>query len=162
MRGTEQLRQALTEWMTVHGVPAVCAWPEGQRAPAGKAVVAVSLRKMESKSPGFQDYLGERYDPEMDDWVEIYGKRVRLTFGLDVYAETASEVGMGLDNAAELLGEGRPVGLKMLEFSAGETTLQKDSRRYCCPAQAVFEVWAFGRDAEDRNFLDFEVRGVTK
>lgn len=162
MKGTEELRQALAVWLTERDVPAACAWPENQRMKAGEAVAVISLRQMEGSSPGFQDYLGERYDPELGRWVELYGKRVKLTFGVDLYAATAHRVGLGLDRAAEVLGAGRPAGLKMLTFSAGETAYQKDNRRYYCPAQAVFEAWAFGRVGEDGTFLDFEVRGAMK
>lgn len=161
MKGTEELRQVMARYLTEQGVSAVCAWPERQRA-SDSPVTVVSLRSVEGDSPGFQDYLGERFDPELGQWVELYGKRVRLTFGLDVYGRTAHEVGLALDHTAECLGGGRPAGLYMLQFVGGETAYRQEDRRYHCPAHAVFEAWAFGCAREDGTFQDFEVRGEYK
>ena len=153
------MRRKLAEHLEEKGLPAVTAWGEERRLRPGKAMAVVSLRGFESGPPGFRDYLGERYDPEKGCWEELYGKRVELTFGLDLYGETAEEVQRGLDVLGGILeGEG-PEGLKPVGLSAGETVYDGESRRYRCPVQARFSVWATAVSREESTFLDFEVRG---
>lgn len=162
MRGIQELRQSLADYLREKGLAAVTAWSQEGRGPAGKAVAAVSLRGLESGPPGFQDYLGERYDEGTGRWEELYGKKVELTFGLDLCAATAQGVQEGLDALSAALGEEGPRGLRPVAFSAGETAYDGGSRRYVCPVQARFMAWCTAVAAEDGVFTDFEVRGETK
>lgn len=159
MKGLQELRQALADYLCRQGLEAVTAWGPEKRQRPGGAVAAVSLRGLESGPPGFQDYLGERYDAESGRWEELYGKRVELTFGLDLYAATAEKIQAGLDVLSLALGQGGPGGMKPAGFSAGETVYQEKSGRYFCPVQAKFYAWATAVSREDGAFLDFEVRG---
>lgn len=162
MTGTEELRRGLVQYLAGAGVAAVAAWPGERRAPAGKAVAAVSLRACSGGPPGFQDYLGERYDEAAGRWEELYGKKVRLTFGLDLYAATAAQVQEGLDALTAALARGGPEGLRPVAFSAGETAWRKEAGRYFCPVQAEFEAWSYAVTGEDGAFLDFAVRGESR
>ena len=83
-------------------------------------MAAVSLRGMKSGPPGFQDYLGEWYDKEKGRWVERYGKRVELVFGLDIHAVSAGKAREGLDRMSLILGESGPVGMGPVELTVGE------------------------------------------
>lgn len=161
MKGVEELRRALAKFLRDNGLEAVEAWNGERRPKPGKAVAAVSLRGLESGGAGFQNYLGERYDEDSGQWEERYGKRVELTFGLDLYAATAREVQAGLDTLREALDQKGPAGMTALEFSAGETVYESDARRYMCPAKAKFSAWAVAAVREDGTFLDFEVKGET-
>ena len=133
---------------------AVTAWTPERRLRPGKAVVAVSLRKLESGPPGFQNYLGERYNQETEQW--------ELTFGLDVYAATAQEVQAGLEVLGTALEQRGAAGMAPVELSAGETEYQSESRRYVCPVQARFSAWATAVSRGEGEFLDFEVRGESE
>jgi len=159
MRGTEELRQALAAYLKEKGLPAAAAWPQRDRsAPAGP-VAAVSLRSCEGGAPGFQDYLGERFNEETRRWEELYGKRLELTFGVDVYGAAASQVQAGVDLLTEALaGEGL-AGLKCVGYSIGETVFRRESGRYVCPVEARFRAWAWAVAEEGGAFLDFMVRG---
>lgn len=119
MRGAEEARRELADYLTAHGVPTLDAWTEKDRAPAGKAVAAVSLRSCAGGPPGFQDYLGERYNAGTGRWEELYGKRVKLTFGLDLWAATAGEARRGLEALTAALGEGCPGGCGAWAFPPG-------------------------------------------
>lgn len=159
MKGLQELRDALAGFLNGRGLEAVTAWGTGRRLRAGEPVAAVSLRGFESGAPGFQDYLGERYNAEAGCWEELYGKKVELTFGLDLYAATAEGVQAGLDRLHEALGEKGPAGLCPVGLFAGETVFQSGSGRYFCPVQAKFSAWAVAVSREDGSFLDFEVKG---
>lgn len=162
MTGTEELRRSLAEYLKENGLEAVTAWGGQERLRAGDAVAAVSLRDYEGGAPGFQDYLGERYDEKTGRWVELYGKKVELTFGLDLYAGTAQGIQEGLDLLVGALGKGGPAGLRPVAFSAGETSYRTGAKQFCCPVQVKFEAWSYAETAEDGAFLDFTVRGETK
>lgn len=162
MTGVKELSGKLAQWLTGGGVPAVTAWAEEKRLRPGAALAAVSLRSLESGSAGYQDYLGERFDEKTGAWEELYGKKLELTFGLDLYAATAEAVSAALERMGELLSSSGPAGLAPVGFSAGETAYQSESRRYFCPVQAKFQVWAAAAAREGETFLDFEIKGENK
>ncbi len=68
----------------------------------------------------------------------------------------------GVDARRDRLAHGGPAGMVPLGFSAGETAYRAEDRRYVCPAQAQFQVWAVERTGEAGTFLDFDVRGERK
>lgn len=162
MKGVQELRQELVSYLKQKGLDAVPAWREEKRQRLGKATAAVSLRGMECKGSGLQNYLGERFDREKGQWEELYGRTVELTFGLDMYAGTAEEVQRGLDVLTAALDREGPGGMKVKELSVGETVYREGTRGYVCPVQGRFEVWAVAVDREDGSFLDFEVRGENR
>ncbi len=159
MKDLGEVRGALAAFLKAQGLPAVTAWPPADRGGPGRAVCAVSLRGMEAGAPGFQDYLGERYDEARGAWGELYGKKMKLTLGLDLYAATADQAQAGLDLLTAALEGELPAGLRLEEFSAGETCWRESERRFLCPAQARFAVWSYVVAGEDGSFLDFEVEG---
>ena len=103
--------ETLAAHLKERGLQAVTAWTPERRTAPEEAVAAVSLRGMKSGPPGFQDYLGEWYDKEKGRWVERYGKRVELVFGLDIHAVSAGKAREGLDRMSLILGESGPVGM---------------------------------------------------
>lgn len=159
MTGVKELTAALAQWLTAGGVSAVTAWGESRRQRPNAALAAVSLRGLEGGNAGYQDYLGERFNEKSGAWEELYGKKLELTFGLDVYAATAGEVSAALERMGELLGGGGPEGMAPAGFSAGETVYQSEQRRYFCPVQAKFQVWAVAAAREGETFLDFKIKG---
>lgn len=165
MAGLDDIRERMTAYLNEQGIAAVSAWPERERRKTEGAVAAVSLRKCESTGHGFGDYLGERYDRERDKWEELYGKKVILTFGLDLYAGTGetggeAQVRTAFDKLAQALQTGCPAGLRVKELSCGETGYDKAAGRYRCPAEAVCEAYLYAIADEGGVFLDFEVKGA--
>lgn len=163
MRGLDGLREALRDQLRAKGFHAVCAFPrEDSRR---ETVVVVSLRACESGPAGFRDYLGEIWDQDTGNWVERYGHRVRLTFGLDLYAapESGGEeaVRAAFDRLTAALYQGGPDGLRLQSVSCGETAFDRQVRRFRCPAQAVYStlLWAEEDQEVQTCFSDFDVKG---
>ena len=75
--GLEQIREGLTAHLNGKGIRAVPAWSGTARTFPCGPVAAVSLRGCRWGPAGFQDYLGERYDPEAGRWEELYGRYMR-------------------------------------------------------------------------------------
>ena len=162
----DTIREQMAQCLKKAGLDAVCAWPEQDRVRRDGPVAAVSLRALEGGPGGFQDYLGERYNQDTGQWEELYGKRARLTFALDLYAPAGAENGAAAvqraaDALAEALRREAPPGLRVLELSCGETGFDREAGLYRCAAQAVCEAYLYAVADESGAFLDFEVRGTT-
>ena len=162
MAGLDRIREHMTAFLTARGVDAVTAWPgQGRRRLSGP-VAAVSIRACEGGPSGFRDYLGERYDQDSGQWQELYGRKVQVTFGLDLYApESAGAAGMqaAFDALAGALSGGGPPGLRVKEFSRGETGFDQALGLFHCPAEAVCVAYLYAVAEEGGAFLDFVVKG---
>lgn len=162
--GMEKIRQAMAEYLEKQGLNTVTAWPMTRRAEAGP-VVSVSLRGCEAGPSGFQDYLGERFHEDKGLWEECYGKKARLTFGLDIFAPEKAdgqELQETFDQLAGALILGGPEGLRVEEFSCGETGYDSQSRRLRRKVQAVCTAYLCAVTETGGEFVDFELRGVVK
>ena len=84
--GLDGLREKLAAFLREQGLQAMTDWPVEPRELLDGPVAVVSLQGCRAGPAGFQHYLGERYDREREQWVEVYGQKVQLTFGLDLYA----------------------------------------------------------------------------
>ena len=163
MKSFDSLREALAEYLQAAGLDAVTAWNAGARVRRKAPVIAVTLRGVKGGPSGLWDYLGERFDRETGQWVELYGKRAKITLGLDIYApECAGEAGCAAAFAklSEALAGGRPAGLDVSELSCGETAFDRDTGLFRCPAQMTCQVFLYARQTEDGVFTDFEVRRI--
>ena len=163
MNGLNTIREHMTAFLREQGVNALTAWPDGSRAGADGAVAAVSVRRCEGGPSGFQDYLGERFNPDTGHWEELYGKQLTVTFGLDLYG---SRIGGGLecqtafDNLTAAFQQGGPAGLTVSSFSQGEVKYDKELGLFRCPVEAVCQCFLYAVADEGGQFLDFEIKGV--
>lgn len=165
--GLDTVRDRVTAFLRERGVDAVSAWPEKERTRGTRPVAAVSLRKCEGGPSGFRDYLGERYNEDAGRWEELYGRRVKLTFGLDLYARGGKDGGaagveLAFDQMAQALGGEGPEGLRILALSRGETKFDQGAGLYQCLAEAVCEGYLYAVADEGGAFLEFTVRGDVK
>ena len=163
MNGLDTIREHMTAFLREQGVNALTAWPDGSRVGANGAVAAVSVRKCEGGPSGFQDYLGERFDPNTGHWEELYGKQLTVTFGLDLYGSRtggAVECQAAFDAMAAAFQQGGPAGLTVGSFSQGEVKYDKDLGLFHCPVEAVCTCFLYAVADEGGQFLDFEIKGV--
>lgn len=158
----ERIRERMAEYLTEQGINAVCAYPDQRRLRKTGVVAAVSLRACQGGPGGFQDYLGDRYDPERGQWQELYGRKMVLTFGLDLYApqpEGAAELQAAFDRMAQALRQEGPPGLRLVELSCGETQFDQEAGLYRLNVEAVCQGYLYAVTEEGGAFLDFIVRG---
>lgn len=162
VKGLDTLREDLAGFLRGKGLDAVTAWSNETRVRRIKPVVAVSLRAVQGGPAGLMDYLGERLDPDSGRWEELYGKRAKLTFGLDIYAPaSAGEAGCAAAFArlSDALTGCKPAGLTVQELSCGETAFDQAAGLLHCPAQMTCQVFLFAKSLDNGQFSDFEVRG---
>lgn len=160
--GLEQVREEMARYLRERGVSARAAWPPGGQRELNGPEVLVSLRGCRMGPGGFQDYLGERYDPKSGLWKEFFGRKAELTLGLDLYAPLrmgGEGIQAALDALAGALLEGGPEGLNVQEFSCGETGYDESGRLLRRSAQAVCGCWVYSCGEAGGVFLDFELRG---
>ena len=109
--------------------------------------------------------IRDSYNQERGCWEELYGRKVRLVFGLDLYApgpDGAPALRTAFDVVAGALQREGPEGLKLLELSCGEVEDDPGTDLLRCPAEAVCEGWLYAVADEAGAFLDFIVRGDGK
>lgn len=162
MTKLDTIREALAQCLTAAGIHAVTAWGAQVKTCPEGAVVTVCLRGCEGRPGGFQDYLGERYDPDRDRWEELYGRKVRLTFGLDIYAsgqDGGARCQAAFDQVAAALQDTAPLGLHLECLSREETVYDRELGLFRCPVQAVCDAYLYAVTDEEGVFVDFEIRG---
>ena len=160
-----EIRERMAEYLISQGIDAVCAYPEEKRLRRTGAVAAVSLRACQGGPGGFQDYLGERWDEESGQWQELYGKKIVLTFGLDLYAPRprgVEELQAAFDRMAEALRQEGPPGLKLVELSCGETGFEQGAGLFHRAVGALCQGYLYAVAEEGGAFLDFIVRGESR
>lgn len=159
------IRERMADYLQEQGIDAQCAYPEMRRARRDGVVTAVSLRACQGGPEGFRDYLGERYDQESGQWQELYGRKIVLTFGLDLYAPQgcgAAGIQETFDRMAEALQREGPPGLTLQELSCGETEFDHGAGLYHRTVEAVCRGYLYAVAQEGGTFLDFIVRGESR
>ena len=159
----EELRRRLVDYLNAGGVPSVAAWEKEKRVSRDDAVSAVCLRGCTGGPAGFQDYLGEFWEEEKGCWIERYGRRAELTFGLDVWGPRRGGEGKcasHFSRLVQILTLGGPDGLRFREVSCGETEFDEKEGLFHCPVKAVGEVFLEAALDESGAFTDFRVKGT--
>ena len=156
---------AVCRWLTERGIPAREGWSGQVRSAPGEAFVLVSVREYTACNAGFEHYLGERYNEETAAWEELYGRKVELTLGLDLYArERESEAALQelAQKVAGALTLEAPEGLQIERITCGETVWSEKQRCLTREMSAACTAWLRAVCSEGGEFLDFELRGGWK
>ncbi|MFR2156796.1 MAG: hypothetical protein ACLS43_06575 [Evtepia gabavorous] len=156
------IRQAMTAFLAEAGIEALSAWPKevwkGRKTP----VAVVQVKEVEAGASGFQNYLGQTYDPAARQWTERYGRRITVKFGVTLYSpEAAGESGCQalLEQVAQALMERGPAGFAVEKWSAGETAFDQASGMFWGKLQAVCRGMLVAGMEESGELEGFTVRG---
>ena len=159
----ESCTSIVVQFLQQQGLSAMAGWPKGERKRYTEPIVVVQVREMKADSAGFQDYLGEQYDEHTGLWREIYGKRLHITFGLDLYVTERGD-SQSLREAAQKLSQafvlGAPDGMWVEELSSEEIRWDESSRCLKLENSLQCGAWLQAVRGAESEFLDFELRGV--
>ena len=148
------IRQAMTAFLAEAGIEALSAWPKevwkGRKTP----VAVVQVKEVEAGASGFQNYLGQTYDPAARQWTERYGRRITVKFGVTLYSPEAA----GESGCQALLEQG-PAGFAVEKWSAGETAFDQASGMFWGKLQAVCRGMLVAGMEESGELEGFTVRG---
>ena len=163
MSGCEQITAAVTAWLKERGVEAVDGWSARERRAMSGPTVVVTVRSCEAGQGGFAHYLGERYSQENARWEELYGRRLEVELGLDLYAPEGTgqgEMQEMLEKLMQALTLESPEGLRLEKLCCGELGWDEKQRRLRQKVTAKYLAWLRAAAAEDESeFLEFELRG---
>ena len=158
----DELQAELADFLNQRGVQAMASWQPGRRTDGDSPVVLVSLDKLDCGPAAMQDYLGQELDEESGMWQELYGRRAKVTFVLDVLARPG--VGMQacrstLDELLRVLQREKPVGLSVSELKGEEPEYDEKEGllRLRCRLACSGWLYALGDGAD--TFLDFTLKG---
>ena len=163
MTGLDTIRESMAAYLGGQGVTAVTAWNTAARVRHPEPVVSVSIRACSGEQAGFGTYLGERYSDEKGTWEELYGKKVTVKLGLDLYAsrESGESACAGaLERLTGAIAGGGPDGLSILRFEAGELSFDEKNGLFRWPVEAECQAWLYAAAAENGVFTDFTVKGT--
>lgn len=157
-----EVRQGLIQYLTGQGIHAIGAWSGSNRLSHGKAVAAVSLKALEFTPLGQQNYLGTRFDPDTATTVPVYGKKLSLTFSLDLYAPKGEpELCLSLfDELGQVLCNSGLEGLVINSLRCGEMSYDAEASMLTCAAELECQAWCYAVRNEDGILVtDFIVKG---
>ncbi len=160
--GLDQIGSRIATHLEQMGMCAVTSWDGGNRLERDCPVVAVSLRGCQSKNGSFANYLGEQLNSDTGGWEEIYGRRVTLTMGLDLYATVAvgeCAIVQAFDQMVEGLTTNGLDGMNLVTISCGETVYDEGERLLKRTVEGEWDIYLYAVCAEGDSFLDFRVKG---
>ena len=162
MTAVPLIRDAMTELLRRHDIEAISAFPDEMRKCYDTPVVLVSLKEVQSESAGFQQYLGERFQEDRQAWEEVYGQKIKVCFGLDIYSPRSyGEHGTQemMDRLTNAFGKETPAGLSLTELSWKGSNYNRSCNMFQRGGEALCEGLLYLVKDPDGSFLSFEVRG---
>ena len=158
----DELQERLATFLNEHGVPAMASWPEGRRRDGEEPIVLVSLDKLDCGPAAMQDYLGQMLDEESGMWLELYGRKAKMSFVLDVLARPG--VGMQacrtvFDGILRVFQREKPAGMSVSQLKGEEPEYDEKEGllRLRCRLECVG--WLYTAGDEAGTFLDFTLKG---
>lgn len=156
------LRQAMTDFSAGEGIPALTAWPREPREEGTTPVAVVQIQEVRASGGGFQNYLGQTYDPAAKTWTETYGQQVGVTFALTLYSPgRAGEAGCRAlaDQVAAAFLAGGPAGFAVEKWTLGEAAFDAQWGMFRVKLQAHCRGWLVARTQESGEIVGFAVKG---
>lgn len=156
------MRQAMTDFLAGEGIPACTAWPREPRKEETTPVAVVQIQEVRASGGGFQNYLGQTYDPAAKTWTETYGQQVGVTFALTLYSpRQAGEAGCRAlaDQVAAAFLTGGPAGFAVEKWTLGEAAFDAQWGMFRVKLQAHCRGWLVARTQESGEIVGFAVKG---
>ena len=162
MTAVGQVKRAVMAAIAAAGGAAVESYSVEQLKCYQTAVTAVGAKETAIDESGAIEYLGEKTDEKTQQPVSVYGRRMRLTLLLEVYAPR--ELGAaGWETVTQALMTALPEGLKLKSLQWGKASWDKTTGMFRLEANAKYAAYFVAEAAEDETvFTDFVLKGTVK
>ena len=155
--------KAVCDAVTKCGTFAICRYPAETKLKYRQPAAAVYIKESRGLSSGFGEYIGTRTTPEGGE-TEIYGKKLAMTIGFDVFSPEGSQYGAegcsralsNVLNAMSLV----PSAIKPREITLGDTKFNSQTGMYMAQGEIRCDVYVSAERDDDGTFTDFRLRGV--
>ncbi len=165
MAELESIMKAVCDTLTENNVSAaISQYPPESKRRYEIPVVTVGLKSGGTSAAGMYDYLGSKMKEGGDSSVEVFGKRMEMTLGLDIYAPKGEKHGAGaclkifseIAEACHTL----PSGIKVSKFNCVEMGFDAVTNMFKCRTELEFTAFLYAERDEGTEFLDFVLKGV--
>lgn len=158
--------EAIVGTLKEAGVFAFRAFPEAAEKLPAAGGVSISVESYRVNSSGLSDYLGIKTAGGGTGEREVFGRRLALKLGMEVFVPFGCGGSAACEQATERLREALtklPSGVRLLEMHCGEVNADEEAGAYRCKCRA--ECLAFlvaESDGETPEFTDFKLKGTVK
>ncbi len=164
MTAAGQVRAEIVRRLREAGIDAVQSFEEERFRERSEPVVAVGAEQTEFSAPGLTDYLGERFDETLGCTVEVYGRKLKMTAALEVYAprrKGARGCEKTAESVSETLLDGLAEGLRPEELRWGRTEWDSEYGMFVRRGSACCTAY-FTAQADERSAVlsEFILKGV--
>ena len=124
MTGELGIAGAVCQWLKARDIPALEGWSGKFRPEEKECAVVVCVREYDAQNAAFAHYLGERYNEDTAAWEEVFGRKVELKLGLDLYAPedgSEGELQRLLERLTAVLTLEAPEGIRIGAVTCGQT-----------------------------------------
>ena len=159
----DTVTKTVCDAITKSGTLAMCRYPDTAKLNYHQPAVTVYIKESRSVSSGFGEYIGTRSTAEGGE-VEIYGKKLEMSIGFDVFSPEGEQYGAEgcsralscILNAMSIL----PSAIKAKEITLGDTKFNSQTGMYSARGVLKCDVFVSAEQGVDGLFTDFTLRGV--
>ena len=143
---------------------AICEFPFEKKLKYNVPVICVGIKGGSGVPAGVGEYLGTKYDAQKDKYIELYGKKLDIKIGFDIFSPDNESY--GARSCTKIWGElagawsNMPEGIKVRKISCGTTEYDKSADMYLCEAEMECTAFLYAAADDDTGeFLDFKLKG---
>ena len=157
---------AICNVLSAAGINAAAQYPSAALVRDDAPMICVGIKNTKMLSPGCGDYLGMKTD-ENGNTSEVYGLRMELELGLDIYASYDQSDGASaclacFGEAVQALSQ-LPGGIRLKSLECGVPEPDSSSDMFKCRCGLKCTAYFMREEQEDTGeFTDFVLRGVLR
>ncbi|MEG1490884.1 MAG: hypothetical protein RRY04_01170 [Oscillospiraceae bacterium] len=158
---------AVIDTLKLEGITAFKQFPERKADLKSGVFVCVGAESVREKSSGMGEYLGIRRGFGGAADTELFGRRLELELGFEVFSPFGAGFGAaacagGAETLRGCIGK-FPSGLRALELSCGEILADEELLMFHCRCRLNCTAFLVAESVGDgAEFLDFILKGTVK
>ncbi|NLH01876.1 MAG: hypothetical protein GX488_08290 [Clostridiales bacterium] len=161
----DMVLETIVDFLKRENISAFREFPERKSNIKSGVSVSVGIESCRYLSSGMGEYLGVRTPSGGKDEKELFGRRMEIELGLEIFSPFGGEFGAsGCVRCADSLREcfGRlPPSIRALEMECGEIRADEKMSAFRCKCKLRCMAFLIAeRSGDDTEFLDFVLKGT--